>query len=95
MEYRFLFNNEVVEYAEQYKRKVIEEIHRKALGVLNRGDPEVALILTYIVSIIMCNACIWEHTESKTLASIQLNALRFTLEVGKACPTAGLSGESG
>ena len=38
-------------------------------------DPEVALILTYIVSIIMCNACIWEHTESKTLASIQLNAV--------------------
>ena len=33
----------------------------------------------------MCNACIWGHAESKSLASIQLNAPRFVLGVGKAC----------
>ena len=43
----------------------------------------------------MCNACIWGHAESKALASIQLSALRFALGVGKACPIAGLFGESG
>ena len=43
----------------------------------------------------MCNACIWGHTNSKNLASIQLNALRFVMGVGKACPIAGLFGESG
>ena len=48
-----------------------------------------------VQSIIMCNACIWGHTESKLLASIQLNALRFVLGVGKACPIAGLFGEAG
>ncbi len=41
-------------------------------------------------SIIMCNACMWGHAESKTLASIQLNALWFVPGVGKACPIAGL-----
>ena len=46
-------------------------------------------------SIILCNACIWGHTESKALAGIQLNALRLALGVGKACPIAGLFGESG
>ena len=48
-----------------------------------------------VQSIIMCNACIWGHAESKSLASIQLNALRFVLGVGKACPIAGLFGELG
>ena len=43
----------------------------------------------------MCNACIWGHNDSKALASIQINALRFVLGVGKACPIAGLFGESG
>ena len=45
--------------------------------------------------IIMCNACIWGHTDSKTLASIQVNAFKFVLEVGKACSIAGLFRESG
>lgn len=48
-----------------------------------------------VQSIVMCNACIWGHADSKTLASIQVNALRFALGVGKACPIAGLFGESG
>ena len=48
-----------------------------------------------VQSIILCNACIWGHAESRTLTSIQLNALRFALWVGKACPIAGLFGESG
>lgn len=45
--------------------------------------------------IIMCNACIWGHSESKGLASTQVSALRFVLGLGKACPIAGLFGESG
>ena len=43
----------------------------------------------------MCNACIWGRADSKSLASIQLNALRFALGVGKVCPIAGLFGDSG
>ena len=47
-----------------------------------------------VQSIIMCNASIWGHTESRMITSIQLNALRFVLGVGKACPIARLYGES-
>ena len=45
-----------------------------------------------VQSTIMCNACVWGHTDSKSLANIQINALRFILGVGKACPIAGLFG---
>lgn len=118
-EHCFLFNNEEVEYTEQYKylgllltehlewEKAIEEIYRKAnraLALLNHRARSCGgfhfntysmLFNQLVQSIIMCNACIWGHTESKSLASIQLNALRFALGVGKACPIAGLFGESG
>ena len=87
--------------------KALEEIHRKAnraLALLNHRaracgglhfNTYSMLFNQLVHSIIMCNACIWGHSESKVLASIQLNALRFLLGVGKACPIAGLFGESG
>ena len=46
-------------------------------------------------SIIICNACIWGHSGSKVLASIQLNALRFCWGWGRHVPIVGLLGESG
>lgn len=48
-----------------------------------------------VESIILCNACIWGHHECKNILAIQINALRFLLGVGKACPKAGLFGETG
>ena len=56
---------------------------------------DVVIFIVKTIYEILCNACIWGHAESKTLTSIQLNALRFALGVGKACPIAGLFGESG
>lgn len=87
--------------------KAIDEIHRKsnrALALLNHRakmcggfhfNTYSMLFNQLVQSMIMCNACIWGHTDSKALASIQLNALRFFLGVGKACPIAGPFGESG
>ena len=48
------------------------------------------LIWTYVL-----NIHTYIYTDSKTLANIQTNALRFILKVEKACPIAGLFGESG
>ena len=45
--------------------------------------------------VIMCNACIWGHTENKSILGIQYSAMRFLLGVGKVCPIAGLFGETG
>ena len=85
----------------------IEEIHRKAnraLALLNHRARRCGgfhfntysmLFKQLVQPIIMCNASIWGHTESRMLTGIQLNALRFVLGVGKACPIAGLFGESG
>ena len=87
--------------------KAIEEIHTKAnraLALLNHRARSCgglhfntySMLFNQLVhSIVMCNSCIWGHTESKLLASIQQNALRFILGVGKTCPVTGLFGESG
>ena len=48
-----------------------------------------------VESIVMCNACIWGHRESKDLLNIQTSALRFLLGVGKTRPKAELFGETG
>ena len=85
----------------------IEEIHKKAnraLALLNHRarmcggfhfDTYSMLFKQLVQPIIMCNASIWGHTESRMIAGIQHNALRFVLGVGKACPLAGLFGETG
>jgi hypothetical protein len=76
----------------------------RALVLLNHrvracgGLPEniYSLLFKQLVEpIIMCNACIWGHYENKNVLNIQLSALRFLLGVGKACPKAGLFGETG
>ena len=87
--------------------RALDEIHRKAnrtLALLNHRARSCggfhfniySMLFNQLVhSIILCNACIWGHTENKALAGIQLNTFWFTLGVGKACPIAGLFGESG
>ena len=45
--------------------------------------------------IILCNACIWGHTVSRSILGIQYSAMRYLLGVGKVCPIAGLFGETG
>ena len=76
--------------------EAIEEIHTKAnraLALLNHRARSCgglhfnmySMLFNQLVhSIVMCNSCIWGHTNSKSLASIQQKALRFILRVGKA-----------
>lgn len=45
-----------------------------------------------VSSIILPNACIWGHRRNTKLTSLQVQAMRFFLGVGRNCPTAGYLG---
>ena len=74
----------------------------RALALLNHRskciggfhfDTYSLLFNQLVSSIVMPNAGIWGHHKHTKLDSIQLQAMRFFLGVGKHCPTAGLFGE--
>ena len=83
------------------------DMHKKAsrgLALLNHRarlcggfhtDTYTYLFNQLIQPIIMCNACIWGHSENRRILGIQYSAMRFLLRVGRACPISGLAGEMG
>ena len=80
---------------------LMKKAHR-ALALLNHRatciggfhfDTYSLLFNQLVSSIIMPYACIWGHKITNKITSLQIQAMRFFLGVGKTCPTAGLFGE--